>query len=348
MLIINIIHTVTWLCIHITDICNYIPVFTMEYAEKSSVISYLCKKKYDIIMEEVIKVDTIDQYNKLFGLETLHPLIAVVDLSKAPVWPEHFRFNYGVYCIYLKDTKCGTIRYGRQPYDYQEGSVIAFAPGQIANVNMERGMKPAGLGLLFHSDLIKGTSLGREIKQYSFFSYDSNEALHLSERERAIFTDCLDKIGLELEHSIDKHSKRLIATNIELLLDYCMRFYDRQFETRSLVNHDVLVRFEHFMNEYMQDERLRQNGLPTVRYFADKVCLSPNYFGDLVKKESGKTAQEYIQDKIIDFAKEQILGTNKTISEIAFDMGFQYSQHFNRVFKRSVGYTPAEYRRMQA
>lgn len=120
-------------------------------------------------MEEVIKVDTIDQYNKLFGLETLHPLVAVVDLSKAPVWPEHFRFNYGVYCIYLKDAKCGTIRYGRQTYDYQEGSVIAFAPGQIANVDMERGMKPSGLGLLFHPDLIRGTALGREIKQYSFF-----------------------------------------------------------------------------------------------------------------------------------------------------------------------------------
>lgn len=127
-----------------------------------------------------------------------------------------------------------------------------------------------------------------------------------------------------------------------------MRFYDRQFETRSTVNHDILVRFERLMDEYFQDERLRQNGLPSVKYFADKVCLSPNYFGDLVKKESGKTAQEYIQDKIIDVAKEQILGTNKTISEIAFDMGFQYSQHFNRVFKRSVGYTPAEYRRMQA
>lgn len=301
-----------------------------------------------IDMEDVIRVDTIDQYNKLFGLETLHPQVAVVDLSKAPVWPEHFRFNYGVYCIYLKDAQCGTIRYGCQTYDYQEGSVIAFAPGQIADVDMERGMKPSGLGLLFHPDLIRGTSLGREIKQYSFFSYRSNEALHLSKRERAIFTDCLDKIGLELEHAIDKHSRRLIATNIELLLDYCLRFYDRQFETRSTVNHDILQRFEYLLDEYLQDERLRQNGLPTVRYFADKVCLSPNYFGDLVKKESGKTAQEYIQDRIIEIAKEQILGTNKTISEIAYELGFQYSQHFNRVFKRNVGYTPAEYRKAQA
>lgn len=148
-------------------------------------------------MEEVIKVDTIDQYNKLFGLETLHPLVAVVDLSKAPVWPDHFRFNYGVYCIYLKDAKCGEIRYGRQNYDYQEGSVIAFAPGQIANVDLERGSKPSGLGVLFHSDLLHGTPLGREIDRYSFFSYESNEALHVSERERRILVDCIDKMAMK-------------------------------------------------------------------------------------------------------------------------------------------------------
>lgn len=300
-------------------------------------------------MDEVIKVDTIDQYNKLFGLETLHPLVSVVDLSKAPVWPEHFRFNYGVYCLYLKETKCGAITYGRQTYDYQEGSVIGFAPGQIANVDMERGMKPSGLGVLFHPDLIRGTSLGREINRYSFFSYDSNEALHLSERERKIIVDCFEKIQYEVEHAIDKHSKRLISMNIELLLDYCIRFYDRQFTTRSdASNHDVLVKFERLMDEYFQDERLRQTGLPSVKYFADKVFLSPNYFGDLVKRETGKTAQEYIQNKIASVAKEWILGTDKTISEIAYELGFQYSQHFNRVFKRSVGCTPNEYRKMQA
>lgn len=300
-------------------------------------------------MDEVIKVDTIDQYNKLFGLETLHPLVSVVDLSKAPVWPEHFRFNYGVYCLYLKETKCGAITYGRQTYDYQDGSVIGFAPGQIANVDMERGMKPSGLGVLFHPDLIRGTSLGREISRYSFFSYDSNEALHLSERERKIIVDCFEKIQYEVEHAIDKHSKRLISMNIELLLDYCMRFYDRQFTTRSdASNHDVLVKFERLMDEYFQDQRLRQTGLPSVKYFADKVFLSPNYFGDLVKRETGKTAQEYIQNKIASVAKEWILGTDKTISEIAYELGFQYSQHFNRVFKRSVGCTPNEYRKMQA
>ena len=299
-------------------------------------------------MKEVIKVGTIDQYNKLFGLETLHPLVTVVDLSKAPIWPDQFRFNYGVYCIYLKDAKCGTIRYGRQNYDYQEGSIVAFAPGQIANVDMERGMKPSGLGVLFHPDLLRGTPLGREIDRYSFFSYDVNEALHVSERERKILVDCIDKIGYEMEHSIDQHSKRLIATNIELFLDYCMRFYDRQFITRSEVNHDVLVKFERLLDEYFKNASLRKSGLPQVRYFADKVCLSPNYFGDLIKKETGMTAQEYIQNKIITVSKEWVVNTNFTVSQIAYELGFQYSQHFSRVFKKNVGCTPLEYRRAQA
>lgn len=298
-------------------------------------------------MDEVIRIDTIDQYNKLFGFETLHPLVCIVDLSKAEIWPEHYRFNYGVYCLYVKDAKCGNIRYGRQTYDYQEGSVIGFAPGQIANVDMEKGMKPSGMGILFHPDLIRGTSLGKAIKRYSFFSYESNEALHLSEQERKIILDSFEKVQMELEHAIDKHSKHLISKNIELLLDYCMRFYDRQFSTRSEANKDVLIQFEHLLDEYLQSDLMREQGVPTVRYFADKICLSPNYFGDLIKKETGKTAQEYIQNKVINLAKEWILGTNKTVSQIAFELGFQYSQHFNRIFKKNVGCTPNEYRKIQ-
>ena len=299
-------------------------------------------------MDEVIKVDTIDQYNRLFGLETLHPLVAVVDLSKVEKWPPHYRFNYGIYCLYLKNTKCGNIRYGRQVYDYEEGSIIGFAPGQVATTELDNGVKPTGYGVLFHPDLIRGTSLGREIRHYSFFSYESNEALHLSEQEREIIVDCFHKISLELEHAIDIHSKRLISKNIELLLSYCMRFHERQFITRSEANKDVISRFEQFLDEYFEDEKLQQQGLPTVKYFADKICLSPNYFGDLIKKETGKTAKEYIQDKLIDTAKEWILGTNKTVSQIAYELGFQHSQHFNRLFKKNVGYTPNEYRKLRA
>lgn len=295
-------------------------------------------------MEEMIKIDCVDQYNKLFGLETLHPLVSVVDLSKSETWPNHFRLNYGIYSLFLKDTKCGDIRYGRQTYDYQEGTVVAFAPGQVTSVEMAKGHRPSAHGLLFHPDLIRGTSLGRDIKRYSFFSYESNEALHLSDQEKKIVLDCLDKIQIELEHAIDKHSKRLIAMNIELLLDYCMRFYERQFITRTKTNKDVLVKFEQLLDEYFIEDTPKQEGLPTVKYFADKICLSSNYFGDLIKKETGKTAQEYIQNKIIELAKEKILGSDMTVSQIAYELGFQYSQHFNRLFKKSVGCTPNEYR----
>lgn len=199
-------------------------------------------------------------------------------------------------------------------------------------------------GVLFHPDLIRGTSLGKEIKHYSFFSYASNEALHLSEEEKQIFQDCLNKIQMELEHPTDRHSKGLICRNIELLLDYCMRFYERQFQTRKKVNKDILERFEDLLDSYFSGDKPQILGLPTVKYFADGVNLSANYFGDLVKKETGRTAQEYIQNKLVNVAKEEMLGSNKSISEIAYGLGFQYPQHFTRIFKKTVGYTPTEYR----
>lgn len=295
----------------------------------------------------IISLDSVDKYNRLFGLETLHPLVSVVNLSEATKFPTHFTINYGVYALYLKETVCGDIRYGKQTYDYQEGTITSFAPGQVAEIEMAEGVKPKAYGILFHPDLIKGTPLGSEIKRYSFFSYKSNEALHISEDEKKIFMDCLSKIKMELEHSIDRLSKRLIAGNIQLLLDYCLRFYERQFNTRAVVNKDILSRFESLLDDYFDNGRARTDGLPTVKYFADKVFLSPNYFGDLIKKETGKTAQEYIQTRLIDAAKEMIAGSDKTMSQIAYELGFQYSQHFNRLFKKNVGYTPNEYRRLQ-
>ena len=293
-------------------------------------------------------MDNVSQYNELFGLETLHPLVNVIDLAKATRFPSHFTINYGIYALFLKDIKCGDIRYGRESYDYQEGTIVSFAPGQVAEIKTAEGVQPLAKGIIFHPDLIKGTTLGQEIKSYSFFSYSSREALHLSDEEKEIILDCLGKIKLELTHPIDKLSKRLIARNIQLLLDYCMRFYERQFTTRKATNKDVLAKFEHFLDNYFQNNQPQREGLPTVKYFADQVFLSPNYFGDLIKKETGKTAQEYIQNKIIDLAKEMLLGTAKTVSQIAYDLGFQYSQHFNRIFKKNVGYTPNEYRRLQA
>lgn len=287
---------------------------------------------------------TIDDYDKMLGVETLHPLVSVIDFSKV-ARRRHARNTFGFYAIFLKEVKCGDLIYGRQRYDYQEGTLVCIAPGQVIGVedNGEE-FQPQGRALLFHPDLLRGTQLGPRMKEYGFFSYEVNEALHLSERERAMVTECLDQIRTELEHAIDRHSKRLIAIRIEMLLDYCLRFYERQFITRSHVNHDILVRFERLLTDYFASERTQHEGLPTVRQCAGELCLSPNYFGDLVKRETGKTAQEYIHLKLVEAAKERLLDPQKSIGQVAYELGFQYPQHFTRLFRRQTGLTPNEYR----
>lgn len=300
--------------------------------------------------EEIIHLDNIDAYNKIYGYETKHPLVTVVDFDSVIKndLPEKCTLYYGLYAIFLKQTFCGDITYGRQPYDYQEGTVVSFAPGQVVKCNHRSGVKfkpKPCVGLLFHPDLIRGTELGRDIRQYNFFSYDSREALHLSEEERGIFRECIRNISTELNHSIDTHTKRLVCRNIQLLLDYCLRFYERQFITRQNVNRDVLSRFERLLDEYFDNQENMRQGLPTVKYFAERCFLSPNYFGDLVKKETGHTPQEMIQSRVISAAKDCLLGSDKSISEISYSLGFQYSQHFNRFFKRLTGQTPSEYRK---
>lgn len=212
---------------------------------------------------------------------------------------------------------------------------IDYSPGPVL---------PKGYALVFHPDLIHGTHLGKHIQDYTFFSYQSNEALHISERERRIVLDCFSKIGYELEHAIDRHSKNLIVDNIELFLNYCVRFYDRQFITRDNIHKGILERFENLLNEYFQSERTQTIGLPTVAYCAGELKLSASYFGDLIKRETGKSAQEYIQTKVIDVAKEKIFDHSKSVSEIAYELGFKYPQHFTRLFKQRVGQSPSEYR----
>lgn len=296
-------------------------------------------------MDKILNMDSVDLYNKLYGLETLNPLVSVVDLNKATRLMDYNRWNYGIYALYLKMEKACDIRYGRQHYDYQEGTVVCFAPGQTAEITLTTDRVQMNvLGILFHSDLLRGTSLGRDIKKYTFFSYEANEALHTSAEERDILMDLLKIIQMELEHGVDKHSRTLLVNHIELLLNYCMRFYERQFTTRSKVNSDVLTRFERLLDEYFEGEQAEQDGLPTVRYFADKLCLSPNYFGDMLKKETGKTPQEYIQEKVVELAKERMTDSRETVSRIAYSLGFQYPQHLCRLFKKRVGCTPNEFR----
>lgn len=292
----------------------------------------------------ILHVETVADYNDRLGVETLHPLVGVIDLSKAKTM-RHTRMTFGFYTIFLKEVKCGDLIYGRQYYDYQEGTIVCVAPGQVLGIQ-DNGetYQPKGWALCFHPDFIRGTSLGSHIREYSFFSYNVNEALHLSQKEREIFVDCLDKIKGELEHAIDRMSKRLIATNIELLLDYCLRFYERQFITRENVNKDILTRFESLLDDYFESGKAKSEGFPTVKWCASELCLSPNYFGDLIKKETGKTAKEHIQMKIMDLAKNMVLNPEKPISEIAYELGFQYPQHFTRMFKKVTGMSPNEYR----
>lgn len=294
--------------------------------------------------KQLLNIKTVTEYDDMLGVETLHPLVSVIDLSKAKPM-KHMRHTFSFYTVYLKDEKNCDLLYGRRSYDYQKGSVICLAPGQVIGTeDTGEVFQPKGWALCFHPDLIAGTSLFRSMKEYTFFSYEVNEALHLSERERELFVDCLQKIQHELCHAIDRHSKRLITIHIETLLDYCLRFYERQFITRTNVNQDILTRFERLLDDYFTKGQAQQNGLPTVKYCATELCLSPNYFGDLIKKETGKSAQEYIQLKVTEIAKDLVLNPEKSISQIAYELGFQYPQHFTRLFKKLTGYTPNEYR----
>ena len=295
-------------------------------------------------MENSIYFDSVATYNVFGNHKTYHPLISVLDLSKAKpnkIW--HMRM--GIYAISLKGTAVGDLRYGKGYYDFQEGTLVFFSPGQVLHIESdEEWHQPRGVMLVFHPDLIRGTSLAKHFNDYSFFSYQVNEGLHLSEDEKKIVKDCFAKIETETKRPVDKHSKKVIVANLELLLTYCVRFYDRQFITRETVNKGILERFEQLLDGYLGSDKPQNIGLPTVRYFADELNLSANYFGDLFKKETGKTPLEYIQLKIIETAKERLFDDQKTISQISYELGFKYSSHFTRFFKNQVGSTPNEYR----
>ncbi|MEN9599553.1 MAG: hypothetical protein RL596_1872 [Bacteroidota bacterium] len=297
-------------------------------------------------MRTIVNIKTVGEYTKLRGGTILHPLINILD-SEDLVFLEPASYNFGFYCIFLKETKCGDLKYGKEAYDYQEESLVFVAPSQILTVEKYLpNVKPKGKTLIFHPEFIKGSGLANIMADYSFFSYSSNEALHMSTKEKEMIVGIIDTIEAELQQNLDKHSKTLVLSHVQVLLNYATRFYDRQFITREHINKGLLEKFESILNAYFLSEKPQNIGLPSVAYCAAELHLSANYFGDLIKKETGKTAQEYIQSKVIDVAKEKIFDINKSISEVAYELGFKYPQHFTRLFKQKVGMSPQEYRNL--
>ena len=293
-------------------------------------------------MEEVF-INTVQDFNDYQGMDTLHPLVSVVHVENT----EHIKecmMHYGLYAIYLKENKGCKLSYGRTPYDFDEMTVTSFAPGQVVKVEPNPDVPFAKFtALVFHPDILNRTALGTQMIRYEFFGYSSTEALHLSAQEVEVFQGVIAMIEQELHRAIDKHTRELIVSNIELLLNYCLRFYDRQFITREEINHGVVIKFLTLLDEYMND-KAKYEGLPTVAYFADKCCLSNGYFGTLVKTETGRTAKDLINDRVLAKAKELLQSETITITEVSQRIGFEYPQHFVRFFKSLTGKTPSQWR----
>ena len=295
-------------------------------------------------MEEIF-INTVQDFNDYQGVETLHPLVSVVHVENT----EHIQecvMHYGLYAIYLKENKGCKLSYGRTPYDFDEMTVTSFAPGQVVKVEPNPDVPFAKFtALVFHPDLLNRTALGRQMSRYEFFDYSSTEALHLSVQEVEVFRGVITMIEQELHRAIDKHTRELIISNIELLLNYCLRFYDRQFITREEINHSVVKRFMELLDDYISSKALRE-GLPTVAYFADKCCLSSGYFANLVRVETGRTAKDIIADRLLAHAKQLLNDDTLTITMISERMGFDYPQHFVRFFKSHTGKTPSAFRKV--
>lgn len=295
---------------------------------------------------ETVYFDTIRQVNDYYGVPTRHPMVSVLHLDRSEAAEvSKYQVHYGLYAIWLKETKGCNLSYGRTPYDFDEQTVTSFEPGQTVTVEITgQYIRPRCVALLFHPDFLNRTELGRNIQRYEFFSYSSTEALHLSETEVRVFKQVLDMIEMELCRPIDNHTRELIVSNIELLLNYCLRFYDRQFITREEINHNVVKQFDILLKDYIRN-KAETEGLPNVRYFADKCCLTPGYFGQLVKTETGRTAKDFINDKLLTTAKEYLNNDSLTVNQVSMKLGFEYPQHFVRFFKQHTGLTPNEYRK---
>jgi len=298
-------------------------------------------------MKPIIHLQSISEINNFVQIKTKHPLVAIVDFSVADEYLEGgTRISSDFYSVMFKNYCTNSLRYGRQSYDFQDGNLICIAPKQVLTMDneIEKRADMMGWGLFFHPDLIRGTSLATKMTDYTFFSYETSEALHLSDKEKTILHDCVQKIESELQENIDSHSQTLIVSNIEMLLNYCARYYSRQFITRKNSNVGAVSKVDVLLRAYFKSDRLIENGLPTVKYLADNLHLSASYLGDLLKKETGMNAQDHIHYYLIEESKNILLNTDQSISEVAYSLGFEYPQYFSKLFKQKTGQTPLEYR----
>ena len=297
--------------------------------------------------DEILHIKSITQLHEMMGsAKPKHPLITVIDASQMPEQPDYLgvKMSADFYMISLKEHDCG-MQYGRNYYDFEEGALMFTAPGQVITATEQpENIKNEGWMLFFHPDLIRKTPLGERIDDYTFFDYESHEALHLSEDEKQIINACVKNIELEYNSNTDGHSQSLFVSNLELILNYSKRFYDRQFHTRTTKNKDVVSDFERHLKDYFKSEDLAEMGQPSVQFFAEKVHLSANYLSDLLKKETGKNVKEHINEVLVKKAKNMLLSSSRSVSEIAFDLGFNYPHYFSRMFKSHTGFTPAKYR----
>jgi AraC-like DNA-binding protein len=297
--------------------------------------------------EHFIDIESISELHELYGAgKPRHPLITVIDLVKHRMKrpPEPVPFRLGFYCIFCKQFK-GLLKYGRSYYDFSEGSLVFTAPGQALS-SIPGPLISEGWGLFFHPDLINNSALGRRILDYSFFQYEADEALHVSEEEKQTLAAVIENIQKEYAQNIDKHTQTVIQSNIELLLNYCNRFYDRQFYTREKVSSDAVQQFEQLLKDHFAAGTLINSGLPNVKYFADKLNLSPNYLADLLHKFTGKSTQEHIHLQLVEKAKSLLWSTQSSVSEIAYSLGFEHPSHFTRLFKSKTGHSPSDYRHL--
>jgi len=297
--------------------------------------------------QDIFHVKSISQVHEAFGLEKpTHPLISVVDVSELEFGEEFVGIKYSseLYTIAMKDASCG-MQYGRNTYDFDEGVLVFTGPHQVLTSTQTQARGDVkGWMLFFHPDLIRNTHLGEIIEQYNFFSYDVHEALHLSEQEQDTITDCIQKIDEETKGRIDNMSQRVIVSNLELLLNYCMRFYERQFNTRTATHKDTVSKVNDYLKAYFKEGQLTEFGAPSIQNIADSVNLSASYLSDLLKKETGRSAKDHINEFLVDKAKDMLLSTQQSVSEIAYNLGFNYPHYFSRLFKAKTGITPNDYR----